>query len=263
MARFNAADVDHYGGNGGGGFFGLKDHKDVATVRFMYNTIGDVEAFSVHEVEVDGKKRYVNCLREYNEPLEACPFCEAKMRVVPKIFVLIYDEDTQEVKIWDRGKTFYSKLSSLCGRHNPLVSTVFEIERNGKKGDQKTTYETYAISTDDTALEDLPETPEVLGSLVLDKDADEMLYFLDNGEFPEDEEDTRERQPAADKRRPASTGSGSSRRAPAGKPAATAKADTGVRRRTPAGNVDQHAPQNNEGADTPASRRRPTNKHQF
>ena len=248
--------MDHYGGQGGGGFFGLKDHKDVATVRFMYNTIEDVEAFSVHEVEIDGKKRDVTCLREYNEPLDACPFCAAKMRVVPKIFVILYDEDTQEVKIWDRGKTFYSKLSSLCGRHNPLVSTVFEIERNGKKGDQKTTYETYAISTDELTLDDLPEAPELLGSLVLDKTAEDMEYFLDYDQFPETEETAaQERQPARDTRKSAPANNAPARR---NAPANNAPAS----RRTQAGNVDQHAPASNT-ASAPASRRRPDTKHSF
>ena len=145
MARFNAHEVDNYGGQGGGGFFSLKNDKDVATVRFMYNTIDDVEGFAVHEIEVDGRKRYVNCLREYNQPVDDCPLCAAKQRVLAKVFVPVYDEETQEIKIWDRGKTFFSKISSLCARYNPLVSTPFEIERNGKKGDTNTTYETYLL----------------------------------------------------------------------------------------------------------------------
>ena len=37
MARFNVNEVENYGGQGGGGFFSLKNDKDVATVRFMYN----------------------------------------------------------------------------------------------------------------------------------------------------------------------------------------------------------------------------------
>jgi hypothetical protein len=51
------------------------------------------------------------------------------------------------------------------------------------------------VDKDDTTLEDLPELPEILGGLVLDKNADEMNYYLDNGEFPsEDEEPTRRRE---------------------------------------------------------------------
>lgn len=187
MARFNVNEADNYGGNGQSSFFSLKNDKDTATVRFMYNTLDDIEGYAVHEIEVGGKKRYVNCLRSYNEPIDACPLCAARYRVLAKLFVTLYDEDSGEIKVWDRGKTFFSKLSSLCSRYNPLVATPFEIERNGKKGDTSTTYETYALETDDTTLEDLPEVPELLGTLILDKTYDELEYFLENGEFEEDE----------------------------------------------------------------------------
>ena len=194
MAKFSVNDAENYGGNGGSNFFSLKNDKDVATVRFMYNTIEDVEGYAVHEVEVDGKKRYVNCLRSYNEPVDKCPLCAARYKVLAKLFVMLYDVDAEEVKVWDRGKTFFSKLSSLCARYNPLVSTPFEIERNGKKGDTKTTYETYALDTDETKLEDLPEIPELLGTLILDKTAEELNYFLDNGVFPGSDEHEQEEQ---------------------------------------------------------------------
>ena len=154
MAEFNINEIDNYGGQGGGGFFSLKNDKDVAIVRFMYNTIEDIPGYAVHEAQVDGKKRYINCLREYNQPVDDCPMCAARYRVIAKLFIILFDEETKEVKIWDRGKTFYSKISSLAARYNPLVATPFEIERNGKRGDTKTTYETYALDTDDVTLED-------------------------------------------------------------------------------------------------------------
>ena len=227
MARFNVNEVENYGGQGGGGFFSLKNDKDVATVRFMYNTIDDVEGYSVHEIEVDGKKRYVNCLREYNQPLDDCPLCAAKFKVRVRLFVILYDVESEEVKIWDRGKTFFSKLSSLCARYNPLVSTPFEIERNGKKGDTKTTYETYALDTDDVTLEDLPEVPELLGTLILDKSYEELEFFLNNGYFEEDVEKQApsERNPKNDrrnsisKREPANEVPARRRRIPAAAPA--------------------------------------------
>lgn len=60
MSRFNMADSDNYGNNNSGSFFTLKDDKDTAKVRFLYNTIDDVESYAVNEIEVDGKKRYIN-----------------------------------------------------------------------------------------------------------------------------------------------------------------------------------------------------------
>lgn len=219
MARFNTEDADKYGGQGGAGYFSLKNDKDVARVRFMYNSIDDVDGYAVHTVEIDGKKRFVNCLREYNQPKDVCPFCKANMFTTAKLFIPIYNEDEQRVQVWERGKKFISKISSICARYPNVVSHVFEIERNGKKGETSTTYEIYEVSKDDTTLEDLPEQKDVLGTLVLDKTADDMEFYLDNEYFPPDGDEVVVRRRSDEPRRREnveSSGSGS-RRTPAGR----------------------------------------------
>jgi len=196
MARFSVDDADKYGGQGGGGFFSLKNDKDVARVRFLYRDIDDVEGLAVHQVEIDGKKRYVNCIREYGQPLDVCPFCAEKMFTTAKYFVPVYNIDEDRVQTWERGKQFGAKLSSLCSHYSNLVSHKFEVERHGKPGDTQTSYEIYEQGSDDSTLEDF-EMPTILGGLVLDKNADEMYYYLDNGEFPDDDSsnrDTRRRE---------------------------------------------------------------------
>lgn len=189
MARFNTETADKYGGQGGAGYFSLKNDKDVATVRFMYNGIDDVVGYAVHQVEIDDKKRYVNCLREYNEPKDKCPFCRENKFTTAKLFIPVYNIDQDRVQIWERGKKFISKISSICARYPEVVSHKFEIERNGAKGDTSTTYEIYEVGKDDTTLEDLPEAQEILGTIVLDKSADDMEFFLDNGYFPPEGDD--------------------------------------------------------------------------
>lgn len=189
MGRFRYDEVDKYGGQGGAGYFSLKNDKDVARVRFMYNGIDDVEGYAVHQVEVGDKKRYVNCLREYNEPLEKCPFCAAKKFQTAKLFIPIYNVDEDKVQIWERGKKFFSKISSICARYPNLVSHEFEIERNGKKGETSTTYELYEVAKDDTTLEDLPELPKIVGGLVLDKSEEDMAFYVENGYFPPEDDD--------------------------------------------------------------------------
>ena len=188
MGRFNASEADNYGGSGGSSFFSLKNDNDVAKVRFMYNDMEDVVGYAVHEVEVDGKKRYVNCLREYNEPKSKCPFCAANNFQRAKLYIPLYDLDDEEVKVWERGKNFFQKISALCARYasgdKPLCSHTFDIERHGKKGDTGTTYELYETGCDDTTLEDLPELPEVLGTIILEKSAEEMEFYLKEGYFP-------------------------------------------------------------------------------
>ena len=187
MARFRADEADNYGGSGGAGYFSLKNDKDVARVRFMYDTIDDVVGYAVHQVEVDGKKRYVNCLREYNEPISKCPFCEAKMYQTAKMFIPLYNVDEDKMQVWERGKKFFAKISSLCARYaskDSLVSHVFEIERNGKKGDTSTTYEIYEVDRDNTTLDDLGEVQDPIGTVILDKTAEDMSAYLETGQFP-------------------------------------------------------------------------------
>lgn len=186
MARFNMGDADNYGGNGNGGsFFTLKDDKDTAKVRFLYRTIDDVQGYAVHKVAVGDKDRYVNCLREYNEPLDKCPFCEAQLKVVPRLFIKLFNEDANEVQIWERSKSYFQRLNSLASRYNPLCNEIVEIERSGKKGDMQTTYEFYPIENSEVNLDDY-EVPDPLGTIILDKTAEEMYEYLDTGSFPQD-----------------------------------------------------------------------------
>jgi hypothetical protein len=217
MSRFNVNDTDNYGGQGGAGYFSLKNDKDVARVRFMYNGVEDVEGYAVHQITLGEKERYVNCLREYNEPKDKCPLCVNNNFQIVKFFIPIYNIDEDNTQIWERGKKFSSKISSICARYSNLASHVFEIERNGKAGDLTTTYEIYEVDKDDTTLDDLPEIPLVLGGVVLDKTAEDMEYYLDNGDFPSEgsqvserrssRSEDREERPTG-RRTPANTGSG-------------------------------------------------------
>ena len=204
MARFTAQDADKYGGKGGAGFFSLKGDGDSAVVRFLYNDVDDVEGYAVHEVEIDGKKRYVNCLRDYNSPIDDCPFCRAKKYQVAKLFVPLYNEDEQKVQVWERGKKFFAKISGICSRYNkaPIFQQTFEIVRNGKPGDTQTTYEIYRTEDDidkDARLDDY-DMPEILGGTILDKSAEDMEFYLDAGYFPP-EEDEAPRRSSSSRRR--------------------------------------------------------------
>lgn len=192
MGRVNFDDIDHYGGSGGAGFFKLENDKDIAQVRILYNGIEDVEAFAVHKVETSDSKygRYVSCLRSYNEPKDNCPFCREGILQQVRLFIPLYNIDEDKVQIWDRGKKFAQKITSLCSRYPNLVSHVFEIERNGKKGEQTTTYEIYEVDQDDTTIEDLDvQMQDILGGAVLEKSADDMEYYLEANEFPPGDED--------------------------------------------------------------------------
>lgn len=188
MGRFRADEIDRYGYTGQGttaSYFSLKNDQDTAKVRFLYNSVEDIEGYSVHEIQIDGKKRYVNCLRNYNDPVDVCPFCKNHMYAVPKLFIPLYNEDAGQVQVWERGKTFYQILAGTLSRvrNVPIVSQVFEIVRNGKAHSTSTTYGIYADGQPDNARVEDYELPKILGSKVLDKTAQDMEDYLHNGEF--------------------------------------------------------------------------------
>lgn len=187
MASFNVQNEAQYGGQGGGGFFSLRNDGDKATVRFLYDGIEDVNGMSVHEVSVNGKMRSVNCLREYGDPVDACPMCAANFPVRKKYFIPLYNFDTDRIEVWDRGGKWGQKLSSLCAHYPTLVAHRFEIERHGAAGSTQTTYDIYP-------LQDVPEDRDVtvgnfvvepvLGGIVLDKTFDDMTTYVATGSFP-------------------------------------------------------------------------------
>lgn len=185
MGKININEADNYTSTNGS-YFSLSDHGDTAKVRFMYNDIDDVSLDVVHEIEVNGKQRNVNCLRSYDEPIDNCPLCRAGMKQKVKLFIPLYNIGKKEVQVWSRGKTWVNQLTSLCQRYKPLCSTPFEIERQGKKGDQTTKYQLFPGQKDDTTLDDLPELPDLSSGIIMDKTYDELAYFVENGTFEGD-----------------------------------------------------------------------------
>ena len=199
MGRVNIEDVDKYKGGEGAGFFGLKNDKDIATVRFCHESMESVEIVNCHNIIIDGKNRKVSCLRSYDEPVDACPLCSAGYPMQLRFFLNVLEYEPSKdgkfsgnyvKKIWERGRSFQKEILGLAARYNPLCDTVFEIERQGKAGDTQTKYGIYPMnySLDELPLsdEDL-ENDSVLGTVVLEKSAEELDYYLDNGEFPPEE----------------------------------------------------------------------------
>ena len=214
MATFKATDASKYGGTGGTGFFGIADDMGTKQVRFMYSGIEDVEGMSVHRVKVNDKERWLNCLREYNDPVDKCPFCREKRDTYARLFIPVYNLDEDQVQIWDRGKSMFSKISGLISRYTAngtlFVNNIFEVERHGKPKDTKTTYEIFQIENDGVGFDELPEVKPILGGVVLDKTAEEMEYYLKHNEFPDDDsQDVQEmptRRRSAERRTPANRG---------------------------------------------------------
>lgn len=227
MAIVSHEEAERYSTGGNGEWFQLKNDGDVARVQFMYDNYDEIQTITAHRVKVGDKERYVDCLRpHYDSPIDDCPFCAAGIPAKPVRFILMYQHDDGKVKIWERGKQFLTKLQGLFNRYNPLSEYVFEIERHGKPGDQKTTYDVYPMDrVDPVDLTDV-EIPELMGGLVMQKNADEMDIYLDTGNFP----DTENRAVTPERR---TETRGASRRAPATQQQGTSRAPA---RSTPADN---------------------------
>lgn len=210
MARLTGENIEQFSSGSGNNrsYFSLKDDKDTARVRFLYSGAEDIEGFTVHRVKVGDRERYVNCLYEDGGAISDCPFCEAKYPKFAKLFVPLYNEDADQLQIWERGQKFYGQIASLCSRYPNIVSRAFDIERNGKKGDTSTTYSIFPVGDGDgTTVQDIlddlgiDELPNPVGTIVLDKSADDMGYYVENKEFPIEDAPVRRRGADREERR--------------------------------------------------------------
>lgn len=192
MARVKFDEMDKYVTKSSGNWFSLKDDGEVAKVRFLFNSLDDLP-IRVHDIQIGESYRSVACLRDYDDPIHKCPLCEARNNPKVKLFIPLHDEDSDSIKFWQRPQSFGTKIASQFARYKNFPSHLFEIERHGKSGDMKTTYELFEVDEDNAKLSDF-EVKDAIGTVVLDKTAEEMEYYLENGEFPEEtkSEDTEE-----------------------------------------------------------------------
>ena len=197
MAVFKFDEVDQFVNEGSDNkinFLKLQDDGWYAKVRFMYGPGEIFEGVTVHNVSEDPRKpRFVPCLRGVNEPLESCPLCVNGSKIAAQFFIPVYvhsivsnvrgvesEQPVNQVMLFQRGTTFKGALQSVIRQTQstgkPIVSSVFNLVRNGKQGDMKTSYSVEYCGTDETTLESLPPRVQVLGSYILpDVDYETML----------------------------------------------------------------------------------------
>ena len=166
-----AYDMDEKINNQGGGFFSaLKDDGDKAIIRFLYKDDKDVDFAWVHRVSIQDKQRYVKCHGK------GCHLCQEVGKPKLRLFLQVLHDD--EVKMWERGKTFIPKFINIAERYAPIYKQEFEVVRNGKKGDTKTNYELFKLDGGDPVDEDILEKKQTIidgkNGFVLDLSKSEM-----------------------------------------------------------------------------------------
>ena len=190
------------------GFFKLENNHDKAIVRLLHENYEDFSIRPVHFVKLPGSKwrRGVNCLRSDRDPESVCPLCScnlstedvSKRRKRIYIEFLVYkilDRNNKVIQdfmsspkrmVWERDKSFDDKIFSLASRYRNLDSVVFQVERFGEAGSTQTQYDIYQIDVDQSQYPyELPEkTYNPDGVQLLDKTAEEMNYYIENGDFP-------------------------------------------------------------------------------
>lgn len=184
MTDLNAA-LDKFKTSDNNSFFGLKNDKDAAEVRILVGEelVKDEDWFVVHEVEINGKKRWVQCTEEGD-----CPLCVSGNKPQLKLFLQLVDKRDGKVKTWERGQKFIPKIIGMINKYGSLAARPFEIERHGKAGSTDTTYEVYPLDKDGKTLKDFPDKQELLGEsgFILQKSASDMQRIADGKFKPEE-----------------------------------------------------------------------------
>lgn len=198
MARLNAEQAASFP-SGGTSFLSLRDDKDKALVRFAYNSVSEILIDSVHDCKNnEGRNVQVDCLRhDKSEPESLCPLCASGSPIKKTVFLNVRNEATGEMQVWQRSYAYVEKniapilnSASDYGK-TPLSSIVFEITRNGVRGDTKTSYTLVTKKIDNMSLNEFPEeiVPQEKGMIKV-LSFDEMQNYVTNGIFPDKKANT-------------------------------------------------------------------------
>lgn len=132
MARYSASEQSAYETSGQTGFRLEKDN-DKARVVFLYEGPESIDGWACHRFAI-GSKGYtvtMDCPRSKDDPLDKCPACAENHTIYTRLFVRLYNLNTNKVEIWDRASGFRAELLGMMAYFNPLYSKVYEITRHG------------------------------------------------------------------------------------------------------------------------------------
>lgn len=184
-------------------FFALKPNES-AIVRILVNSVDDLDIHTVHNVVTPqwqyGKR--MNCIREATDPIDACPLCAAGKPLMQQLYIkmihYVADPQTNQINavpvIWERGvnnKSFGARaLLAMIETFGPLSNILCKITRTGEK--LETQYQfmpnlpahVYPENLYPATIPEAFNNYSAIGTMVLNKTAEEYSTFLATGNFP-------------------------------------------------------------------------------
>lgn len=166
-------------------FFSLKDDGDKATVKILLHNEDDVVKFSkaIHIVNINGYDNKVLCLKD-TDGTGTCECCNAGIKRQLKIMLPLYNVETKQVELWERGINQIKDLQVMLGKYGDLTQHTFEIIRSGKAKSKDTKYTMmYDPTQVDVNVEEL-EIPEITGrnfKLILDLSLEQQTEAMLEG----------------------------------------------------------------------------------
>lgn len=195
MARMTHEDAKQFENRGQFDSFSLSDDGDSAKVQFLIDDSNDVLTYTTHEIPMIAQsgreyKRKVSCLKNHkDDPAGTCPLCDAGKPIKVTRYVPMFDIENGKATLWERGPRFCdSQLSGFFSRArangSDIKNLVVEIVRQGKKGDQSTTYALYPMERIESVDTSNVEIPEPEGSLIATWTPAEMQNYITTGVVP-------------------------------------------------------------------------------
>lgn len=121
-----------------GNFFTLVDDGDYADVIFLYRDVSDVLIADVHYIKSNEYNGYAHCC---GDGCPACAYGKNGIRIDSKLFIPLYNLETQQIEFFDRSSRFEYQLNrDVLSRYPNPSEYVFRITRHGEHNSRDTRY---------------------------------------------------------------------------------------------------------------------------
>lgn len=162
--------------------FRLINDGDSADVVILYRSDQDVLVADTHYIKSPEYSGYVHCTGR------GCPACAKGIRTQPKLFIPVYNINTEKIEFFDRTLKFDAVLQEQVFSKYPNPSeVVFRITRHGAAGSYETKYEFQAVYSNRTPYNEIlqqfnAQFPDYYENICRDIDAAEMSKLLNSSE---------------------------------------------------------------------------------